>query len=55
LFFSNHIWHVLTGHLPFLQDFGTEYKAQILYYMMFHKLNACRKQLPNEICELAPL
>jgi hypothetical protein len=54
LFFSNHIRHVLTGHLPFLQDFGMEYKAQILYYMMFHKLNACRKQLPDEICERAP-
>jgi hypothetical protein len=38
----------------FLQKFGTEYKAQILYYIIFHKLYAHRKELPEEICALAP-
>jgi hypothetical protein len=52
--FSNLLIKAITGHVPFLQEFGTEYKAQILYYIIFHKLNAHRKELPEEICALAP-
>jgi hypothetical protein len=37
-----------------LQEFGTQYKAQILYYIIFHKLNANTKELPDEICFPGP-